>query len=758
MNTQVIDPDYQWKEAASQEGVDYDAVQKSFMDQSYGVVANKAKVLFQDPFRLGFEIVHRNEKATKMVGIFAFRVNQDLLYAPTFFVNGEIKAADMLYRADVKRFVPLTEDWCAYLVRGVSESAGDPVDKSRMRQADAYMDRLAYPQRVKYASEIDFEDDEMNKLRDQFAKAAADGSLWREMVTHCADATPLRKLIPEIINEQGPEALEKLAGLLDDSPGAERFLVENYSKEELETVDAWMAKEASPVDPEAGSIVINLDPLMAKSASSREDIFAKGYELVDKRPEGTCCTVVEECGDGTVKQLSGTCAAEVLLEGGKLEKAFLLNQDNRLLSNNAAFIEENHAHDRPECIYYPATKELAELSYNTDVFGDELIDQKSGFDSCDATGLQDGKFYVAVDADNMTVSRHFKVVSKSKDGECTRIKILDKWGDEEEIFYAPDREHTKGNFISDEMHFLEVKCDVERYSGDEDSTIRRLNPTCDKVLMDSSGIDKWMRTAGGITTSNEFTVAANDNGTFDIRHTENGTILKEARDLGMLEAHLKLAEDFTLTVDKAGEILDKAVDRDVSYRAYDDMSKSGYMTRAEGMEDWIQAYDPELQVKLDTPQRQILSTFTPRRPDQVSRYGDTHQRVPAENSDTGEDLLPLDAVLNESPEQLAVMSQQLDMPHIFDHGCLEQMATQSYNIVEQIKQYIPDLEAGVDRYFRILFLLRYRPADFEEAYGKDALIELEQDLAELAARAGENLLRMLQRFDTEQYNSASHGN
>jgi len=502
MSTQVIDPDFQWKQAASQEGVDYDAVQKSFMDQSYGVVANKAKILFQDPFRLGFEIVHRNEKATKMVGIFAFRVNRDLLYAPTFFVNGEIKAADMLYRADVKRFVPLTEDWCAFLARGVSESAGEPTDKGRMRQADAYMDRLAYPQRVKYASEKEFVDSCMDtpcdklipelekraskaalgkllsylgvgtggallgsgmgynlgeksgleaggedavrnilagmyrhlndmqaqgienplpedafksasemeitdaegvKLRDKFVKAAADGSLWRDMMLHCADNSPMRKLIPEVINEQGAEALEKLAGILEGNDGAERFLVENYSREDLETVDAWMAKKATPVDHEANSIVINLDPLMAKSAASRDAIFDKGYELIDKRAAESLNTIVEECGDGTVKELSSACCAEVLLDCGKLDKACLFRRDSSLLTEGGAY-SHDHGPDRPECVYFPESGELLDLKYNQPVFGDELIDQDLSLKSVDANGLSTGKCYVALDEATKSIS------------------------------------------------------------------------------------------------------------------------------------------------------------------------------------------------------------------------------------------------------------------------------------------------------------------------------------------------------------------
>jgi hypothetical protein len=75
------------------------------------------------------------------------------------------------------------------------------------------------------------------------------------------------------------------------------------------------------------------------------------------------------------------------------------------------------------------------------------------------------------------------------------------------------------------------------------------------------------------------------------------------------------------------------------------------------------------------------------------------------------------------------------------------MASATFNTINQIQQYIPDLETGVDRYFRILFLLRYRPADFEEAYGKDELMEMEHEFSELASTAGTNLLRLLKRLD-----------
>jgi hypothetical protein len=786
MTADIIDPTYNWKQAATQEGVDYGAVQKSFMDQSYGVVANKAKILFQDPFRLGFEIVNRNEKATKMMGIFAFRVNKKLLYAPTFFVNGEVKAADMLYRADVKRFVPLTEDWCAYLVRGVEENSGAPVDKNRRRQSDAYMDRLAYPQRVKYASEENFSDrvvavdrgdapvfmngvavdafsigdvapmskaasDEMSEARDAFVKAANDGSLWNEILLHSADNSPMRKLLPEVINENGPDALEKLASFIGDSDVAARYLASNYTKEELETVDSWMAKEASEDVPQP-AIVINLDPNMAKSAAQRGRIFDNGYELIDKRPPGSTNTVIEEIKNDAIKELASPGKISVMLNGGEMVEAYLFHISSDLLGMGTAYLSDLKP-TRPECVYFTDSKELLCLRRDQEVFGDDLgsWDMSEG-KFVSAKSLKVGKCYVAVSDETKSVSEVFLLEDKSKEGDCTCLTIVSKWGGSPcKVYYSPGRSASQENYISDETKFLEVKCDVKR--DEEGDGVRCLTPVAGKTVMSGSGLDSWMRTAGGLTSSTDVKVKAKPNMKFDIEHSENGTLLKSAaRDLGMLEAHLKLAQDFCLTTDKAGEILDKAVDGDVTYRIFDSISKQAYLTQVRGMEDWIETFDPELSVKLDAPQYQILTTYTPRRPDQQQRYGDTYQRVPVEISKSGSlSLLPMDAVMSQSPEQLAQMSDMYDMPHIFDHACVGQMATSSHNIVDQIKKYIPDLETGVDRYFRILFLLRYRPSDFEEVYGKDDLIEFEDGLTELAASAGKQLLLLLQQFDPNQY-------
>jgi hypothetical protein len=220
-----------------------------------------------------------------------------------------------------------------------------------------------------------------------------------------------------------------------------------------------------------------------------------------------------------------------------------------------------------------------------------------------------------------------------------------------------------------------------------------------------------------------------------------------------MAAHLNLVGDYEMRVDKSGEILDFAEDKGSHrFRLFDTVSKSGYVTRMNPEQEWITGYDPVLNARMQFPQEQTLGTTTPERPQQHHRIGDHYAGEALMASyDEEEDGLPSDALMGQSPEALAQMAQKYDMPQIFDHQVIGNLAGNTYDTIEQVRQYVPDLETGVDRYARILFLLRYRPADFEEAYGKDELMEMEQELSSLFAMAGKTLLRMLKRFDTDKF-------
>src|SRR5947208_3018606 len=117
-----------WKKIAAAQNADDAEIEKAFLESAFGAISNKARPLMQAPYRLGFEIVFKNDDNTRMVGIFAFRIGKDLLYAPVFFLSGEIKGTDLLYCHETKKFVPLTTEWVNYLLESNNADAGYGVE------------------------------------------------------------------------------------------------------------------------------------------------------------------------------------------------------------------------------------------------------------------------------------------------------------------------------------------------------------------------------------------------------------------------------------------------------------------------------------------------------------------------------------------------------------------------------------------------------------------------------------------------------
>jgi hypothetical protein len=148
---------YDWRKHAAMTALPNREAEKAFMATASGFIANRAGILMKDPYRLGFEVVWKNEENTRMVGIFAFRIQDELLYAPVFFIEGTIKGYDLLHRTKSKTFVPFTEDWVAFLTdRGTSSfGKGIPQTSSRLNPNSIEFERIARaPVSYKWASSV----------------------------------------------------------------------------------------------------------------------------------------------------------------------------------------------------------------------------------------------------------------------------------------------------------------------------------------------------------------------------------------------------------------------------------------------------------------------------------------------------------------------------------------------------------------------------------------------------------------------------
>lgn len=126
--------DNDWKKKAAATAVNEADTEKVFCDMAYGFVENKVGDLMKDDYRIGFEIVKKNDENTRMVGVFAFKVDKELLFAPVFFLNGEIKGP-MLYRCSTKTFIPATKEWASYLIDTADTKDGNGRERSALGES-----------------------------------------------------------------------------------------------------------------------------------------------------------------------------------------------------------------------------------------------------------------------------------------------------------------------------------------------------------------------------------------------------------------------------------------------------------------------------------------------------------------------------------------------------------------------------------------------------------------------------------------------
>jgi len=260
---------YDWKKAAAQV-MDNGSVERAFMDQAYGFLANKAGKLMQDPYRLGFEVVYKNDSNTRMVGIFAFRVNDQILYVPVFFLNGDIKGTDLLYRQETKSFVPLNEEWVIWLTEKNNYEPGIPVDRKEFTRANNHLrlEDIAYPpnyKRDKRASQLDAvgkEDADVNndgetdttdaylkKRREVISKKVKDKKADPATIENLGD---IDKVIEAAFNKKIPAT-----GKMLDPVGEEDADIDNNKK--VDKTDKYLAARrkavAENINKDAGYLI-----------------------------------------------------------------------------------------------------------------------------------------------------------------------------------------------------------------------------------------------------------------------------------------------------------------------------------------------------------------------------------------------------------------------------------------------------------------------------------------------------------------------
>lgn len=102
--------------------------EQAFSNLAHAYLRDSAPKLLDH--EVGFQLLDRNRENTKAVGVFAFKVGSQWLYAPVFFLNGDLKGHELLYIKNQDMFVPLKENWINYLINRKPNILGSGIDRN----------------------------------------------------------------------------------------------------------------------------------------------------------------------------------------------------------------------------------------------------------------------------------------------------------------------------------------------------------------------------------------------------------------------------------------------------------------------------------------------------------------------------------------------------------------------------------------------------------------------------------------------------
>lgn len=119
--------------------------EQAFSSLAYSYLTDKAPRLLD--YCVGFQLVDRNEDNTKAMGVFGFKIGKQWLYAPVFFLNGDLKGHELLYIKNQDLFVPMKENWVNYIMSRKPHLLGEgsPRDVFQLGGLSPNIERLTYP-------------------------------------------------------------------------------------------------------------------------------------------------------------------------------------------------------------------------------------------------------------------------------------------------------------------------------------------------------------------------------------------------------------------------------------------------------------------------------------------------------------------------------------------------------------------------------------------------------------------------------------
>lgn len=723
-------------------------VEKAFLDQAYMHIQNKATPLMKQQFRVGFEIVHKNDENTRMVGVFVFRVGEQFFYAPVFFLNGAIKGTDLLYRANVKRFIPLNNEWCEYLINLSTMDEGHGVsirERQLTRDQLNLLDVVEPPQmfryRRKYAS------------ADERTRVLAEIDLMLKQAVQIP-GQPTSSLLRKFITEYGGfNAIKKIANTAKHEPTFARALLTGSHP------DNYMPQ--LPADAPGKKVAATRNPLLVlhtsvlrnpnvKKASVQE--MCAGYKLEDFRKEGEANDVVYTDNQADVHSIEAPGVYSVLMADGSSRKMMVAFYGRMDVASSAcapkaytSSYDPPHNRRRSVCLIDVESGKSDDV--NMDVNRQEWVFgtyEGSLNDSDKLKKLEDaatGKAYRIYDTKAESFSEPFYVVSKEKsEGGLDALKVTswDPTVTEGTILINPEYADydPEDNIFGSRCKVIEVEHTTVEHSGNKRVEFGRPEGLGNKNTLNAFIFEHNFK-RGSVQVQDvkgdlQFLVRT--------ARTDN----KWTNGLSKLSAKIRLMTDCFFREDTAEEVIKLATDGPKkSYNfLYEGTDKLAHNVRFNDWPEFYERQNSEFNVLEQPRTNWIMESEFDRPIHQPHRVGDVWSQDSSESLDTM------------TPMQLYDISKQRGIGNMFEHGIVGELV-KTYDSNQLIQSYVADLELALDRIGRIIFLFYWKPEDFSASYGSDDQTALENKFLSNFKSLGEMTLELLQKAKLQQEGTPS---
>lgn len=727
-----------WKEkVAAMTAPDDLDMEKAFSDMASGFVTNKLGDLMRDEHRVGFEVVKKNEDNTRMLGIFAFKVDQKLLFAVVFFLNGEIKGP-LLYRCDTQHFVPATKEWANYLIDNIEQSTGEGIEKSKSRlglDSRVMMTRLMERPKmasIKAAAAEEFGEDIEAGMRDRMLEETRPGIL--------------RKFLEE--PGIGKQAADLLVAATEDSPKFVAALAEQYPDPASLMPASFEEKQAAVKDNHLEIIY----GFTKEAAEHADQYFKDGFFLFDNRYLKDTCKVYL---DDVTEEMENVCdlgVYDILRKDGGFENGCTVLP---VVVKNCPW----HDPQGPEATsliivkdgkLYMHEKEVPMLGVRraNRVDGDSSITKgnmyipyiKGQQSACEPiyvfdTRSVDGVTYASV-----------KPISKGMLDSRSSIFVGDGIRDNDhncfDITVNPDaKSRTRDNVYGGDAVFI-------RISDAKEDDSRYYRPAKLDTLATEGNQDAFIYDKFNMPTV-EITFHKSASYPYIFRDGVSGL---SSDGLTRKEALVKLAGELRIPAPNAYEILDR-VEADGHIRFKLDglgLDKQASMLRIVGRPDWNEAGSSPTGLPMeDQIQRRILGISGDVNYHEVPHVGDALDPT----KPTG---LPAMTIVTADPSSLREIADTYSLPHVFEHGVVGTLAD-TFDASKLLDKYVDSFEEALDAIGRALFLLYWKPEDFERQYGKDDMTNLEAQLESEYDSFGSLTLDLLKKTNKQKQSTPEPG-